>query len=147
MGDLPSHLRDAEDILNPSVLFPKLTRASGGGNQACTRPSQTRIAIVSSHAHYLFIVLLGQEVLRDFAWHSAGRAILCSHSQSSSHQQRRSKGVTMADTRESETPIPTTENGPSGDSGAPSTVTEEQWKAMQDILAFAQPQLHILRQA
>ena len=42
----------------------------------------------------------------------------------------------MAEARESETPIPTTENVPTGDNGAPSTVTEDQWKAMQDLLNY-----------
>ena len=42
----------------------------------------------------------------------------------------------MAETRESETPIPTTENGPSEAGGAPSTVTEDQYKAMLDILNY-----------
>jgi len=42
----------------------------------------------------------------------------------------------MTDARESETPIPTTENGPSSANDGPSTVTEEQYKSMQDLLNY-----------
>jgi chromatin structure-remodeling complex subunit RSC1/2 len=42
----------------------------------------------------------------------------------------------MAEARESETPIPTTENGPSSGNNAPSTVTDDQYKSMQDLLNY-----------